>query len=363
MSVSLVGLASNTAVAGASLSKYQTIIAQGESQANTTKFPGPTVAFTPPKNMTIAIVSCDAALAGCQSPAQSAENAAQALGWKVTMYDGQGSPATQNQVIEEAVASGVNGIITSAVDPSQISAGLSAAHAANIPIGDIAEFATPSPTGYAFDINANWAAQGTAVGAWFVVHEKSKVNALAMSDKEYASTVVFVNSAIKEIKTCHTCSVLPTQYFVAANVGQALGARVANLLEAHPKVNSVIGAYDPAAAYMVPAIQQAGLASKVTLAAIVGDAQNLGYVKNGEVQKADVAFDTNYEGWAAVDQMARLLAKLPLAVTPGQTDLRYKYAESVPWALLVKGNLPPAGKSWASKVNTTADFGKLWGIS
>jgi ribose transport system substrate-binding protein len=360
--MSFVALASSDGASGASLSKYQKIIAQAESQANTTVFPGPTVSFTPPKNMKIAIVSCDAALAGCQDPANSAETAAKALGWTVTMYDGGGSPATQNQVIQQAVNSGVNGIITSAVDPTQISAGLAAAHAANIPIGDIAEFATPSPTGYAFDINANWAAQGTAVGAWFVVQQKAKAKVLPWSDKEYASTVVFVNSAVSEIKTCHTCSVLPTQYFVAANVGQSLGTRVVNVLQAHPSVNSVIGAYDPAAAYMVPAIQQAGLAKKITLAAIVGDAQNLGYVKSGNVQKADVAFDTNYEGWAAVDQMGRLLAKVPLAVTPGTNDLRYKYAEDVPWALLVKANLPPAGQGWASKVNTQADFEKLWGL-
>jgi ABC-type sugar transport system substrate-binding protein len=344
------------------LAAYNKIVSDGIAQSSSSKFPGPTEAFAAPKNKKLAIVVCSGTLEGCVIPANAAKTAAEALGWKVTMLDGKGSPDSQNGAIQTAVASGVDAIITSAVDPAQISAGLAAAHNKHIPIGSIAQFAKASPTGYAFDIGANWADQGKAVGAWMVKESAGKAVVLPMSDKEFASTVAFVDAAVAEIKTCSTCAVQATENFVVADVGAPLGQRVVNLLQAAPKVNMVIGAYDPAAAFMVPAIEQAGLGSKIKLAAIVGTAQNLGFIRDGKVQAADVAFDANYEGWAAVDQMARLLAGKPLVETANPSSEEYRYSENVPWALLTKDNLPPAGQSWKSQVDTEGGFKHLWGL-
>jgi ABC-type sugar transport system substrate-binding protein len=185
---------------------------------------------------------------------------------------------------------------------------------------------------------------------------------LPTNDKEFASTKAIVDGAVGVIKQCSGCSVKPAEFFVASTIGNGLGARIASDLQRDPSINYVIGAFDPAVSDMVPAIQNAGIGSRVKIISNVGLEQNLGYIRDGNVQAADVVFDNQYVGYAAVDQMIRTLAGKPLSNSTGESDPRYIYNENVPYHLVTKANVGDPKQPWRADISTVTRFNKLWGL-
>jgi ribose transport system substrate-binding protein len=85
----------------------------------------------------------------------------------------------------------------------------------------------------------------------------------------------------------------------------------------------VIGAFDPAVSDMVPAINNVGIGDRIKIISNVGLTQNLQFIKDSNVQAADVVYDNTYEGYAAVDQLIRVLTGKDLYKTPGAADKRF----------------------------------------
>lgn len=299
-----------------------------------TIYEGPTQAVKVPKHIKLAVVPCSEALAGCEDASLGVEAVAKRLGWSVTLYNGDGTPSGMNDAMQQAVTSGANAIITGAVNPAFIVSGLKAAAAKGIPVGSATEGVAPSPGGYEFDIGPNYQTMGEADGDYIIANSNGKAVFVPWNDLEYSSVVAFVDAVTATVKKCTTCTVLPTQQFVSADVSvTSLGARVVDLVRTNPNVDYMVAGYDPAAAVMVPAIDSAGLRDKVKIVSVIGAAQNLAYVKSGNVQTADIAYDSNYVGYMAVYQMTRILDHMPLWTTPGVSNPIYKYSGDVPLKL------------------------------
>ena len=139
---------------------------------------------------------------------------------------------------------------------------------------------------------------------------------LPTNDKEFASTVTIVNSAIDTVKKCQGCALKDTLFFTGSQIGNGLGQEVASALQRDPDVNYVIGAFDPAVSDMVPAINNVGIGDRIKIISNVGLTQNLQFIKDGNIQAADVVYDNTYEGYAAVDQLIRVLTGKGLYKTP-----------------------------------------------
>jgi ribose transport system substrate-binding protein len=345
----------------ASIAKYQSIVEK--AMQGPTEWQGPTEPVTPPKNQKIALITCASVLQGCSDPAKAAAAAAKDLGWQATVYDGKGDPATQNRLITQAVNSGADAILTFSVDPSFIASGLKAAKAKGIPVGSSAQGVAPSPTGFAFDVGANWEQVGNLQGNWIVADSKGKADFQPMVDKEYASVVASVQEAINVVKSCGGCKVRGSEEFVGANVGNGLGQRVVGLLRRDPKIKYLLATYDPAAADVATAVANAGMASKVKVIGQIGLSQNFGLIRDSKGQAVDIAFDQQYTGYATVDQLIRQLAKKPLIKSTTTTDPRFIYGENVPIKLITKANAPAAGEQYTAPIDAVAHFRKLWGVS
>lgn len=303
-------------------------------EAGATSYEGPTEAVNVPKHIKLAVVPCSEALAGCEDASLGVEAVAKRLGWSVTLYNGDGTPSGMNDAMEQAVTSGANAIITGAVNPAFIVSGLKAAAAKGIPVGSATEGVAPSPGGYKFDIGPNYQTMGEADGDYIIANSNGKAVFVPWNDLEYSSVVAFVDAVTATVKKCTTCTVVPTQQFVSADVSvTSLGARVVDLLRTNPSIDYMVAGYDPAAAVMVPAIDNAGLRGKVKIVSVIGAAQNLAYVKAGNVQTADIAYDSNYVGYMAVYQITRLLDHMSLWTTPGVTNPIYEYSGDVPMKL------------------------------
>jgi ribose transport system substrate-binding protein len=299
-----------------------------------TVYEGPTQAVKVPTHIKLAVVPCSEALAGCEDASLGVEAVAKRLGWSVTLYNGDGTPSGMNDAMQQAVTSGANAIITGAVNPAFIVSGLKAAAAKGIPVGSATEGVAPSPGGYKFDIGPNYQTMGEADGDYIIANSNGKAVFVPWNDLEYSSVVAFVDAVTATVKKCTTCTVLPTQQFVSADVSvTSLGARVVDLLRTNPNIDYMVAGYDPAAAVMVPAIDSAGLRNKVKIVSVIGAAENLAYVKAGNVQTADVGYDSNYVGYMAVYQITRILDHMSLWTTPGVTNPIYEYSGDVPMIL------------------------------
>ena len=320
----------------------------------------PTTPAKAPKGIKAAIVVCAASLRGCTADGESAAEAAKKIGWEATIYDGGASQQKQNAVILDAISAGANVILTSAVDQNFIQLGLNAAKKAGIPVlsavqgTDDPDPFIPAAQGnlsYLVDVGPDNVTLGKKLAEWIIANSGGKANIVVFTDEEFASTVATVNGVLEGLKSCSGCTVQPLQKITASQVATTVGQQAVGYLQAHPEVDYLYGAYDPAAAAMINAIAQAGLADRVKVASFVGDGLNLDFIRNGRVQVVDGAYDNGYAGYALIDQAIRVLNHQPLAVPHG---------ENTPIRVLDKTNLPPPGTDFATTHDYKSAYLKLW---
>lgn len=324
------------------------------------QFMGPTAPAPAPKTFTLGVIPCSASLSGCENPARSALDAAKALGWQGTEYDGGGNPRQQNTMILNALSAGANGIITVSVDATLIQQGWQAAKTAGVPVVSISSgTGTPNPhvdlgakLDYAVDVSMDYPAAGAAAADWMIADSGGTGHIVLTDDPEFHSNVITLVGLQAELKKCTGCTVDPTIFnFNNSEVGSGqLATRTVAYFNTHPDMVYMWSSYDPAAAVQVPALDQAGLGSKVKMVSIVAAAQNLALIQKGDVQYVDIAQGNDYLGWAGVDQLIRAVDKLPFAEPNGETS---------PYALLVKTNIPASGV-WTTPFDYKTPFLKLW---
>lgn len=323
-------------------------------------YAGPTTPAKAPKHLNVAVVTCLSVLHGCVSPAEGVKHAGEKLGWKVTIYDGGGTPPKQNAAILDALASGANVIVTIAIDPNLIQLALSEAKKAGVPVvAGSNGIDTPNPVkltnrqglGFVFDVGPDYATLGRHAADWIIADSKGKANVVVYSDKEFPSVMAFQVGLLDGLSKCKTCTVSAPQYFTATQIATQLGQMTVDYLRTHPDVDYVFGPYDPAAAAQVTAIAQAGMGNRVKLVGVLGDQQNLDFIRSDRVQVADAAYENEYMGWAIVDQTIRMLNKQPL-FSP--------HNENEPFIVLDKTNLPQPGSDWQAPTGYQEKFLALW---
>lgn len=320
---------------------------------------GPTKPVTPPKHFKVAGITCFSQLEGCLTPIQGAEDAAKELGWEFEIYDGEGDPTVQAKRIQQAIQKGANAIILSAVDGNAVKSELEEAEKAGIIIISTSNGTAPGEQGYKVDTSPNVTAIGNAVADWMIVDSGGKAVVAPFVDKEFQTNLDFTEGIEEELKKCSGCTVEPTVSFVATDVGTKLGANTSAYLQQHPNVEYFYSTYDPAMAEQVAAVQQAGL--QVKSCSQLGDAQNLSFIKNEQVQACDGAWDNEYEGYATIDQIIRLATGQPLWVSKNVPP-RFKYGENIPWVLLEKDNLPESEETYRAPFDYISEYQKLWGL-
>jgi ribose transport system substrate-binding protein len=320
---------------------------------------GPTDPVTPPKKFKVAGVSCASVLEGCLTPLEGAEDAAKELGWEFEIYDGEGDPTVQAKRIQQAIQKGADAIILAAVEGNSVKSALQEAEQAGIIIISTTNGTAPGEQGYAVDTSPNVTAIGNAVADWMVVDSEGKAVVAPFVDQEFQTNLDFSEGIEEELAKCSGCKTESAVNFVATDVGSKLGGNTTAYLQQHPDVGYFYSTYDPAMAEQVAAVQQAGI--EVKSCSQLGDAQNLSFIKNEQVQACDGAWDNEYEGYATIDQIIRLATNKPLAVSKNVPP-RYKYGENIPWVLLEKDNLPESEETYRAPFDYITEYQKLWGL-
>jgi ABC-type sugar transport system substrate-binding protein len=344
-----------TASSGAYSAQYKSA-----TEASPAKFEGPSAAVQAKPNAKIAVITCYSILSGCVSPAKGIEEAAKDIGWQVRTFDGGGTADKQIAQMLNALSWGADIIVNVAIDPNSVQDGLRAAKKAGVPVGAGSNgLESPNPEvkpaagklGYAFDVGPDYAALGGKTADWITADSGGKAHVAVYSDKTFPSVMALQKGLLSGLDKCSGCSVSAPQYFTGAQVSQVLPQSVVSYVRSHPETNYVFMPYDPAAAAVVPALQQAGYGDKVKVVGVLGSQENLNFIRDGRVQAADAAYDNRYMGYAVVDQSARLLAGQPLAQPEG---------ENLPYVVLDKSNAPASGSDWQASFDYVSAYADLW---
>jgi ribose transport system substrate-binding protein len=343
---------------GGDVAQFEQKLEEAE-QAEPPKWEGPTEPVKPPKSFKVAGITCFSQLEGCLTPIEGAEHAAKDLGWEFDTYDGEADPTIQAKRIQQAIQSGADAIITSAVDGNAVKGAREEAEKAGIIVVSTSNGTEPGEQGYVLDTSPNIIAMGNAVADWMIVDSEGKGVVAPFVDKEFSTNIHFDEGIQEELKKCSGCTVKPTVNFVATDVGTKLGPNTVAYLQDNPDVEYFYSTYDPAMAEQVAAVLQAGL--DVKSCSELGDAQNLSFIREEQIQACDGAWDNEYEGYATIDQIARLATNQPLAVTKG-VPARFKYGENIPWVLLDKNNLPEGEETYRAPYDYISEYHKLWGL-
>lgn len=359
-----VGSGSTPVASSTSANAYSSIIPPGDIVAFSKKLVsddlGAKTGFTPkstgPKaqdpGATIAYVGADMTNGGIVTVAQGVKEAAQAIGWKVDVFDGQATAAGNTNAINQAIAVHPAAIILGGVDPVQEAAPIAAAKQAAIPVIGWHAGTDPGPGKNLFtNVTTNPLSVSQIAAAWAVANSDGKARAVIFTDSEYAIAVEKAKAMEAYIKACSGCKVLEYKDSPIASTAQNMPGIISQLLSGYGKsfyMLAINGAYYDGAQ---PALQSAKVnpaGPPYEVAAGDGSASEFQRIRNSSYQNATVADPLILEGWEAIDEVNRALAK-------------DTWSGFVPAPALITAQDVPSGTTFDPSSNYRAIYEKVWG--
>ena len=273
---------------------------------------GPSSAPTPPDDIRIAIVSVQEITEGSARATRAAKEAAEILGWEADILDGEGTTDGALAAINAAVDSGYDAMTLTFIDPSTVSEGINRALDAGMPIVTLGVPAY-TPERAAFDqipdSSHDWILTGEIIGHYMNCRSEGDVNALLLNGAE---TVVVLHGQFKgthDILTdpsiCPDC-VISEERFSLATIDTQTAQLAVSGVQANPDLNWV-WCYDFCLAQVSTTLQANGLDEGILGAGFDCNAQNIQLIKDATVQVVCIADPRNWEAWATIDIVNRLL--------------------------------------------------------
>ena len=320
------------------------------------------------KGKTIVIISSGQSSISSSIPVNAAKEAAQALGWKVTVYDAQLNPANDPNLVSQALASGADGIVLDAIDCSFVKSQLEQAKAKGVKVVPIYAYDCNDPvagkggkplftayTNYGPEANKNLGAfaekYGFAQGQAAIAATGGKAKVIFFNDEE-ATVLHYTGKGFKDaINQCSGCKIVADVEFKGLDLGPTLQQRAASVLLQHPEANVVKSPFTAATLLSIaPAVQQSGRASKLYVMGGEGFQPELDLMRNHQGVSAVMISPSDWTGWAAIDTLNSLFR----GEKPAYSGLGWQLVDPT-------HNLPASGP-WVSPIDFKAIYKKAWGV-
>lgn len=320
-----------------------------EAKAPKTEWFGPTEAPTPLASATVGIIACGIAIEGCARQVRGAEKAAEVLGWKTIVVDGQGNPLTIQEGMETLINRGVDAIILASVNVQDV--GEQVRTAADKGIDVIVTFSPdPTPAGGIGSISIDRFEAGRAVAAYMAVEGGGDVVVFNQNDSpEVAEQAKGLREGLKEFSP--GAKILAEQSIPNTQMGAPQEQIMSGILQQNPEgtIKWVYAGFDFMLTPLVNVVDREGR-KEIRGVSFDGNLENLDFIRKGVVQTAVIGYPLEWSGWGAIDQLNRSLQGKPLAKDQG-----------VRFRLLTKDNIPSSGKSYVGDVDFEAKYRQLWG--
>jgi ribose transport system substrate-binding protein len=224
------------------------------------------------------------------------------------------------------------------------------AKAAHIPV--IVSFAQdPTQFGGIGDVRINDTNAGKVLGAYIAANGGGNVIAVFDSSaQEVVQRYQGLQAALQQYGGSHIVS---SQAIEGSQIGPSESTLMSSLLQRYPKgqVSWLFCGYDFLCVPLIQEIQRAGR-TEIKALGYDGNLQNLGFIRNGQVQVAAVGYPLEWAGWAVVDDLNRYFNHT--ALWPGTKYFQFR--------LLTKTDLPPSGQSYTGDISYQNRFKQIWKI-
>jgi ribose transport system substrate-binding protein len=314
----------------------------------------------PPKNKTVWVLACSTVAALCAENAKDTTAAMQALGWHTKVLDGKLTPSVYAQIIRQAIAAKVDGLILAAVNCVDVPGPLAQAKAAGIKLAAAGAADCPGhpvfDTGEIFKggldyVQMERGPMSTAQADYIVAKTNGNAKIVAGLETDNAIAAPLAEGFEQEIKSCTTCTVYPVTFTVQDLIGNKLKGEFSTALVEHPDTNAVLEPYDASVTLGIgPAVAASGRHPLVMGGE--GLPPNLDLIRQNTGQEdAAIAFPVAWAAWGLVDNLVR--------VFDGQKGVD----QGVGLELVDRQHgLPPSGQFInPTNVNWKADYLRNWG--
>jgi ABC-type sugar transport system substrate-binding protein len=290
----------------------------------------------------------------------AAQEALKAAGWSATPTgDGEFSPATQANLIQQAVQEGVEAIVLAAVDPASTKAAVDAAIAKGIPISCIGCSSPPELTenGTVIDSAVEPVQAGEEIGYWIVANSGGEGKVVSFVDHAFATEVKH-NEGTKKVveELCSGCE-YEEQSFATAELEKPGPPVFSAALSSNP-AGSLDWVNSNSATYATPMVKTAAQQGRedVKVVGIETTPEFLAEMPKTEIANALLYVPFNYLGWSAVDNVIRQVNNQPTWDT-----------DEMPSALITKETVGPyleaaPGLYEFPEFDFRSMFEKLWGV-
>lgn len=303
------------------------------------------------------IISADQGVPFDSVQAQGAAQAASLAGIKINIYDGQGTVSQQDAGVRQAVAAGADGIILLGVDPEKVSSSMKAVKAKGIPVVDTfnGDYTAPLTTGLVAHVTSNYRLDGKHMADWVLADTKCQANTVLFNIPVYAAGNATTSPFKQEYaRLCKSCKFRQIDIQLTSSSSE-LYSQTRQALTRDPSITSFAVVFDFMATSVSAALAQAKRTNSQVKANLIGHdglPENLKMIRDGK-QAADVVTPSlAYNGWTAMDQMARAVLKLPVK------------GVGITGQIVDKNTLPNNDSALLpSYKNYQQDYKKLWNLS
>lgn len=329
--------------------------------AHVTTWDGPTTGPQAQEGKTIVYVSADQRNGGALGVGQGVEEAAAAIGWDLTIIDGQGTVTGQSAALSQAIALQPDGIILGTVDATAQKTLVAQAAEQGIEIvgWHSAAEAGPAPDLNLFtNVQSDPVETGRITADYVIAQTDGNAHVAILTDSQYEIAIVKSTAMRDAIEACPGCSVLSYDDTPLSEVSTRMAPLTTSYLQRFgEELNWILGINDLYFDFSVPALSSAGIPpSGPPQMVSAGDGSVSAYerVRAGQYQAATIPEPLNLHGWQAVDELNRAFA--------GEAPSGYV----TPVHLVTQENIEFDGgpqNLFDPDNNYRDEYKKIWGIS
>ncbi|GAA1930970.1 hypothetical protein GCM10009775_23900 [Microbacterium aoyamense] len=328
----------------------QAIVDMAAAAAEPQTYDGPTTSPDITTDVTVVSIPCSMAAAGCARWDAGVHAAADVLGWDVQTIDPAFDPTKTNDAFQQAINMGADAVVMISIDPALVSNSIAAARQAGIVVVSAGAGYEDDPytdDGIQYDVSAHGPEQGEWIGAVACNALGGAGNVMTFIDEQFKLVQQRMAGVDKSLAECPGITTKQEQ-ISAADLGTVLQGKVAAMLQANPDVNAVIVPADAFTTDFLVALQQIGR-NDVSVYSMDANENIVENVADGGAVKGTIGVALEWQGWATLDNVNRLLADGTTTENHDGVQIR-----------LVSEAFIPEGNQYTGDSDFEAIYTELW---